>query len=406
MDVRDAGSDADAATTTPLTKNSPPATASAGAAPARDHVAAPRSFPGLSLENELSTLPQLEVVTVNLSEKQPGPASSLQPGAGKRLLLKPKDAAKPYLPGQPRVRLHRSSDDADPACNEVLDYLRMSHLTNALDSLLPFMRYIFVQTPSFRHINPLHHQEAHARAIKVNENPGLHLVWYYERIFIKPIPAYFYSKAFWEYLRDADDNVYRAAVGFMRSYYWLIQYEIDYEEACKRRLIPMLPDGKWPTYEQFHDFLHPFSKVDDDHVSRRFHYGELRLTRINRTAFLFKGQLAYFHIYPQWGSFLGHLLAPIITVFAVFSVVLNSMQVGLQALDMEPGNHDENGWPSFVSVSLWFPIAIIIVIAIVVAVALTGLALMGMKDVIHGNNVRRRKKRGDKHAGEKSHGMI
>ena len=262
-----------------------------------------------------------------------------------------------------------------------------------------------MQTPSFRHIKPLHHQQAHARDIKVNENPGLHLVWYYEKIFIKPIPAYFYSKAFWDYLKVADDKVYRACVGFMRSYYFLIQYEVDFEEGCKKALIPKKPDGKHPTYEEFCDFMHPFTKVDDNHVSRRFHYGELRLTRINRTAFLFRRYLAYFHIYPQWGSFLGHLLAPIITIFAVFSVVLNSMQVSLAALDMGTGK-DGQGWPAFISASVYFPIAVIIFIAIVLALALAGISVMGVKDFIHGNNVRRRKKRGDLNAGEKSHGMI
>ncbi|KAK0655625.1 hypothetical protein B0T16DRAFT_318965 [Cercophora newfieldiana] len=396
MEPRDAG---DAATATPPVTTSPYAT-TAGAPPVQEPTVKPGSFPGLTAELNA----QLEVVEIDLGEKQQATTGTLKAQSLLKL-LKAKDPAKPFLPGQPRIPLHRVADDADPTCNEMLDYLRKVHLTDALDGLLPYMRYIFVQTPSFRHINPLHHQQAHAREIKVNENPGLHLVWYYEQIFIKPIPAYFYSKAFWEYLKDADDAVYRAAAGFMRSYYFLIQYDIDFHEALKHRLIPMKPDGHPPTYEEFHEFIYPFSKVNDDFVSRRFHYGELRLTRINRTAFLFKGQLAYFHIYPQWGSFLEHILAPIITIFAVFSVVLNSMQVGLAALDMGPGN-EGSGWPAFVSVSVYFPIAIIIFIAIVVAVGVVGLALMGAKDLIHGNNVRRRKKRGDESAGEKSHGMI
>ncbi|KAK0632481.1 hypothetical protein B0T14DRAFT_419489 [Immersiella caudata] len=396
MDPLDVDSNGDAVPAPPPITTSPYATASSGAGVVRQPTG---NFPGLTERIALSS--DLEIINVELDEKQQAAASSLK----QRKLLKSKNPAKPFLPGQPRVRLHRSADDADPACNEVLEYLRRAHLTDALDGLLPFMRYIFVQTPSFRHIMPLHHQQAHAREIMVNENPGLHLVWYYERIFIKPIPAYFYSKAFWDYLKEADNDVHRASVGFMRSYYFLVQYEIDFQEAVKHRLIPKRSDGSTPTYEEFHDFIYPFSKADDDFVSRRFHYGELRLTRINRTAFLFKGKLAYFHIYPQWGSFLAHILAPIITIFAVFSVVLNSMQVGLAALDMGPGN-EGSGWPAFVSVSIYFPVAIIISIAIVVAVAVVGLVLMGVKDLIHGNNVRRRKKRGDKRAGEKSHGMI
>lgn len=146
----------------------------------------------------------------------------------------------------------------------------------------------------------LHHQEAHARKVFVNEHPGLHLVWYYERIFIKPIPAYFYSSEFWKYLKEADAEVYRAALGFMRSYYFLIQHEIDFNQACECGLIPKKPGegGVHPTYEEFCRFIDPFRHVTDSEVNRRFHYGELRLTRINRAS-IFTGRLAYFHIYPQ-----------------------------------------------------------------------------------------------------------
>lgn len=343
-------------------------------------------------------------------------------GLKERSLLQAKDASKQYLPGQPRARLRVLSQDPNPDHNDLLNYLRRAHLTNSLDELLPYMRYIFVrrspfgvlarslltmlqvQTPSYKHIMPLHHQKARSREVMLNEEPGLHLVWYYERIFIKPIPAYFYSQAFWDYLREAEPDVYKASVGFMRTYGFLIQYQIDFDEGLRLHLIPMKPDGHPPTYAEFCDFIEPFTQVTDKNVSRRFHYGELRLTRINRTALFFRGRLAYFHIHLQWGSFLEHILAPIITIFAVFSVVLNSMQVSLAALDMETENND-SGWPSFISISLYFPILIIICIAIVLALAAAGLSIMGIKDFLHGDKVRRRKKR-NLDTDEKSHGMV
>ncbi|CAI4212367.1 unnamed protein product [Parascedosporium putredinis] len=140
---------------------------------------------------------------------------------------------------------------------------------------------------------PLHHQQAHARNIIVDEAAGLHLVWHYDRIFIKPIPAYFYSSQFWTYLQGlspapnpADNrkfnDPYAAAIGFMRSYYFLIQFE-------------------HPTYAEFCRFIEQFNDISDADTCRRYHYGELRLTRINRTSLFRKGRLAYFHIYPQWG---------------------------------------------------------------------------------------------------------
>ncbi|KAL2136150.1 hypothetical protein VTI74DRAFT_5203 [Chaetomium olivicolor] len=335
-------------------------------------------------------------------------------------ILKAK-VGKQCLPGQPRIRLDRrprpGTSDEDP----LLKYLKRNHETEALDGLLPFMRYIFVQTPSWQHIKPLHHQKSHAREVKVTESPGLHLVWYYEMMFIKPIPAYFYSGAFWTYIENIENKkpktprksgkpqehekpLLSACLGFMRSYYQLIQYEIDFELACEMRLIPRKGDGQLPTYEEWCEFIEQFSQVSDHYVNRRYHYGELRLTRINRAAFLFRGKLAYWHIYPQWGSFLEHTLAPIITLFAVCSVVLNSMQVGLAAMDAK----DPVGlWSEFVNASLWFPVAVMISIAVVLGIAFLGMTIMGVVDLWHGSYVRMKKKQGDPDAANKqSHGMI
>lgn len=261
-----------------------------------------------------------------------------------------------------------------------------------------------VQTPSHRHIMPLHHQKAHGREVLVNEHPGLHLLWYYERIFIKPIPAYFYTRAFWDFAEQSAVPVHKAAVGFLRSYYYLIQYEIDFIEACDKKLIPKKPDGQHPSYEEFCDFIAPFKDVGDTHVCRRFHYGELRLSRLNKTAMLFRGKLAYFHIYPQWGSYLSHILAPIITIFVVISVVLNSMQVTLQAVAGPDGVSQH--WDAFVKVATYFPVVVVCLIATVISTATFGILVMGVKDLVWAKTVRHRKKRGDLNAGEKSHGMV
>jgi hypothetical protein len=353
-------------------------------------------FEGLARE----FIDDLEVVPVDYSEKQKPP----------RRFLRAREGRKQYLPGQPRIRLDnkstsdKSTSDAD-SNTKLLEYLHYSHNTDQLNELLPFMRYIFVQTPSHIHINPLHHQSSHERKVKVTESSGLHLVWYYEIIFIKPVPAYFYSRAFWDYIEHARPDIYSACLGFMRSYERLIQYEIDFHMACELRLIAKKSNGEFPTYEEWCEFIEPFAKVGDNHVNRRYHYGELRLTRINRAAFFFRGSLAYFHIYPQWGSWIHHTLAPIVTLFAVCSVVLNSMQVSLAAMDL--GHKPEGGaWARLIDASLWFPIAVMLAIALVLALALIGVGYMGMKDLARGNEVRQRKKQGDPFAGSRSHGMV
>ncbi|KAK4236408.1 hypothetical protein C8A03DRAFT_16949 [Achaetomium macrosporum] len=377
---------------------SPPSGATA-AGPAPSETPTARVGPSNPMDTPFNGLAKefiddLEVVSVDYSEKQKPP----------RRFLRAKEGKKPYLPGQPRIRLDKPVDDTD-SNTKLLEYLQYSHNTDKLNELLPYMRYIFVQTPSHIHINPLHHQSSHERKIKVTESSGLHLVWYYDLIFIKPVPAYFYSQAFWDYIENANREIYRACLGFMRSYERLIQYEIDFHQACENRLIPRKSNGELPTYEEWCEFIVPFAQVGDNHVNRRYHYGELRLTRINRAAFFFRGSLAYFHIYPQWGSWIHHTLAPIVTLFAVCSVVLNSMQVSLAAMDLGRAPQ-EGAWTRLIDASLWFPIAVMLTIAVVLAVALIGVGYMGMKDLSRGNEVRQQKKRGDAFAGSRSHGMV
>lgn len=347
-------------------------------------------------------------------------SASARPTTGQatqRVRLTATDKSRLFLPGQPRISL-------DPAIpnpkneDHVLEYLRESHLTTELDGLLPYMKYIFVQTPAYKHIMPLHHQKAHGRDIILNEHPGLHLVWYYDRIFIKPIPAYMYSRAFWDYISDADPKVYQASLGFIRSYYYIIQFETDFEKACEIGLIPKKPTPpapatpggdatpKHPTYEEFCAFMGSFvTDIKDTDVNYRFGYGELRLTRINKTTLFFKRKMAYFHMLPQWGSYLQHLLTPIITVFAILTVILNAMQVTLAAHEVGPESVEPN-WLPFINLSLYLPVAVMILISILLAFLLGGVLAMGFKDLIWAKTVRHRRKHGNLQAGEKSYGVI
>lgn len=251
----------------------------------------------------------------------------------------------------------------------------------------------------------MHSQAAYDRKIIVNENPGLHLVWYYDRIFVKPIPVYFLSAEFWSYLSNADHNVYRAAVGFMRSYYHLIRYELDYDLACEQKLIPRNHDGgkQHPTYAEFCRFIEQFAKIENSEVCQRYNYGELRLTRINYATVLRRRKLAYFHIYPQWGSYLGHFFAPIILVLGGASVIMNAMQVNLNAQEMLKS---EGAWKSFVKAALYFPAVTIILLAAVICIVLLGSLGMVVHDLVRVRGVREKIRRGETDFHSRSYGLI
>lgn len=191
----------------------------------------------------------------------------------------------------------------------------------------------------------------------------------------------------------------------MRSYYYLIRYELDYDLACERRLIPRGHggDGEHPTYAEFCRFIEQFAESGHADVCRRFHYGELRLTRINHASVFRKGKLAYFHIYPQWGSYLQHFFAPIILVLGGASVIMNAMQVNLNAQEML---HSEGPWEAFVKAALYFPAVTIILIAAVMGIFLLGSVGMAVHDLFRARGVRRDRRKGKKDYGRRSHGLI
>ena len=92
------------------------------------------------------------------------------------------------------------------------------------------------------------------REIVVTEHPGLHLIWYHDRIFVKPIPVYMLSRAFWEYIAEADQGVSRACLGFMRTYCYLIRYDVDFRTVIALHLIPQV-EGTPLDFESFVEFI-------------------------------------------------------------------------------------------------------------------------------------------------------
>jgi hypothetical protein len=72
------------------------------------------------------------------------------------------------------------------------------------------------------------------RTVKITENPGLHLVWYYKELYVKPLPKCLFSYGFWEkHLTEQEQSSNksskrRAALGFVRSYAYLIRHESDF----------------------------------------------------------------------------------------------------------------------------------------------------------------------------------
>ena len=144
-----------------------------------------------------------------------------------------------HLPGQPRISL----SDADA----LFGFLRREFWATDLETVAP--KLWVLTTPSCANINPLHRQKVLGREIVVTEDPRLHLLWIDRRIFIKPLPSYLVSHSFWTTILSPPNpplppqqplNCRAAAIGFLRTYRYLIQHESDLRIAQQSdlRLIP------------------------------------------------------------------------------------------------------------------------------------------------------------------------
>lgn len=273
---------------------------------------------------------------------------------------------EPRLPGYPRIQLS----------HDTLQFLTKELSTPELDTLSPHLWLMTTQRSD--HISALHHQSVLGRNIIVTEDPKLHMVWIDSRVYIKPLPAYLLSHAFWTYSfsaqyspysKEVSDRLARAALGFLRTYMHLIQYESDFRLAKENCLIPSLT-----TWTAWNAFISPLCDVLDTEVSPRYQFGELRLSRLNFWSKFFSGRMNYFQVTGQTNRYLARVFAPLIFVWATCNVILAVMQVVMSELALY--DYDDQGrWSAFTYLSRWFSVAILLVV--VSAVLLFLLLLCG-----------------------------
>ncbi|KAL4773001.1 hypothetical protein BDW60DRAFT_222174 [Aspergillus nidulans var. acristatus] len=239
------------------------------------------------------------------------------------------------VPGQPDVSLGQ---------DDVSLFLAQDLETPILDELYPNLW--LVARKSGANIDPLHQQKAKGREITLLENPQLHLVWLHNKVYIKPLPEYLLNHYFWATCLSPDSeipsnadlspNKRLTALGFVRSYAHLIKYRSDFALAQELHLIP--DSIEWAAWCRFIQY---FRNYNDNQVAKRYHYGQLRLSRLNWAVRLFQPPSAnavWFYQVPYWSiqTFLRHITAPLIFGFAIISVVLSSMQVLLSASTDNP----------------------------------------------------------------------
>lgn len=251
-----------------------------------------------------------------------------------------------FLPSQPSISLNDIP--------RLKSFLQDDLCSADLEMMAP--RLWIMTTPFSENVNALHRQRVKGREIVVTEEPRLHLVWIHNRIFIKPLPRYLLSYAFWEAFLDESSNrlgegrrdIRKAAAGFLRTYRYLIRHETDFNIAQQDQLGLVPKDISWPLFSRFISGLS--STIDDTVVSQRYCYGELRLTRLNLYAPLLLRRFYFEQVHGQYVDFFTRLYGPVLFLFALVSTVLSSMQVALAADQLIAAVQ----WVPMWHVSRWF----------------------------------------------------
>ena len=281
------------------------------------------------------------------------------------------EAIHPTIPDQPCI---------DSSHTAVKEFLRTELDTPILNDLFPHLWLVAAQ--SSKRIDAIHRQQVKGRRIVITEDPKLHLVWYSDVIYIKPIPQCLLNFEFWkDFLCTAQDakvsnsasHITRSALGFLRTYALLIRHPSDLHMAVEHHLIP-----EHIQWVPFTNFITPFRRLDDDEVSSRYHFGQLRLTRLNWAIRLFRPRSSkdwwYYHeVYWSTGAYIERFFAPLLFLFGSVTIILTAMQVLVTVPD---GTIiAEARWVTVAKASWGFSVAMIFFIASLWLLSLGGIVV-------------------------------
>ncbi|KAK8198217.1 uncharacterized protein BKA78DRAFT_350550 [Phyllosticta capitalensis] len=264
-----------------------------------------------------------------------------------------------------------------------LDFLETELSVEKLNFVNDWMWFVGRPMPP----RPLHRQVLLSRSIVVTEEMDLHLVWTArQKIYLKPIPQFLLSPDFWssrilcpgtaQYQcanPDREDckqrqKLVRCALGFLFSYAALIAYESDYRIAQNEGLLPR--EVTWPAWRKFVKYLlenHTYASVNP-----RYHYGELRLGRLNKIY-----RYRYGHLwgytgttsYNLYAQFFQDNLANLAAFLGYVVIILTALQVGLATDQLQPSSAFQAFSYGFTIFSIVAPIFVTVAILIIFIVA-------------------------------------
>lgn len=248
------------------------------------------------------------------------------------------------LPDAPRVRLDEPS--------QVLSYCLEDLDTPKLNSLGDKLWWTCTSTA----IASLTQHGVLDRRIQITEDPAVHCLWVEGVVYLKPLPLYLTSYAFWEYLYDdVTDQVAveqrkrlkATALGFVRTYAYLIQRRSDFELARRSNLLPHCKI----TFEAFVAFISAFDAMPDRAVSSRWRYGLIELDALNFHSAIHLRRWHLNRFESRYAAYFQRFFPVVLFIFALFSVALSAMQVILSAKQL--WDTDDTGLKRVLAAFVW-----------------------------------------------------
>jgi hypothetical protein len=231
--------------------------------------------------------------------------------------------------------------------------------------------------------NALHRQKLLRREIYPTQRADLHLLRIEYGIYIKPLPSFLLDYKFWVDHLCQSPKLQLLATGFLVSWIWLLRGEIDFDLALKLQLIP--PELHWDGWVHFvESFSSTYDFNQTNLISRRYLYGELRISRLNhiyrvQNPLSFRSVVfAYGSGYISYTEFFTKNFSWIFVGFAYISVLLSALQVGLGTDHMGQSRLFQRFSLAITSISLVLPLFTLVLFAILFLVLFILHFLSGM----------------------------
>jgi succinate dehydrogenase/fumarate reductase cytochrome b subunit len=214
----------------------------------------------------------------------------------------------------------------------------------------------------------LNRQRMMNRQIVITDQADLHLLYHSDILFVKPLPAYLLCPSTWTLYFNKDASLHSDACGLLLSYIWLVRSPLDFKLAEEANLTP--PKLTWI---QWRSIVHEFLKIVDPNslhqVNKRYHFGELRLHRIN-SAYRMIPRLAYKYFvrgylygYNRYKAFFQRSVGWVLVVFVWFSLILSAMQVGVTVPQLQGKQAFNNASFGFVVFSIVLVAALVLFVS-------------------------------------------